>query len=152
MFRFDSDIFQVHNSLRQLLLLYIRHIFFQNLKKKTFLRVGQLGPIFYFVLFLCLYQNYLSRRKLNFMLFFLLFSLIYGLHKWYFPIKFKGKVRITKKYCFGPLSIIKSSGRNNLTSLCTCVLNFFMLYVSCCIRITSLFATAYSSICLEDFW
>ena len=53
-------------------------------------------------------------------------------------------VRTPKKGFFCPLSIIEGTGGDNSTSIFTCV-----LYFSCCIKITSLSATAYSAICLE---
>ena len=67
------------------------------------------------------------------MLIFLLFFLVCSLHKEYFPIRLNGIGRISINFCFGPFSIIESSGGDNSTSLCTCVLHFlcctFMCYI-----------------------
>ena len=53
------------HSLQQILLPCFWQIFGQTVKKKVCHLVGKLGLIHYLVLFLCLFQNYLSVRKLN---------------------------------------------------------------------------------------
>ena len=60
--------------------------------------------------------------------------------------------QISTYCCFGNFYIIESTVGYNSTFLCTCVLYFSVLYFMCCIKITSLYATDYSSICLADFW
>ena len=59
--------------------------------------------------------------------------------------------------CYGTFSIIESSGGDNSTSLCTCVLYFLCCIFPCCIflcciKIRSLSETASSAICLKYFW
>ena len=75
-------------SLRQLIMLYIRQIFGQTLKRKVFFGVGKLGLIHYLFILLCSFQNYLIVSKLNYLLILLLLSLIFSRHKWYCPIRF----------------------------------------------------------------
>ena len=52
---------------------------------------------------------------------------------------------ISTDFGFGPFCIIESYGGDNPTYLCT-----WLLYFSCCNKITSLSATPSSDICLED--
>ena len=62
------------------------------------------------------------------MLLFLLFLMICRPHKLYCPIRLKGIVRSSINCCFSIFSVIESSGGDNPTPLCTCV-----LYFLCCI-------------------
>ena len=62
------------HSLKQLIMISVWDIFSQTLRKKVFLRVVQIGPIHYFVIYLYLSQNYLSLSKLNLLIFFSDFS------------------------------------------------------------------------------
>ena len=73
---FCSVILKVFNSLIQLLLISVYRVFYQTLKNKAFLWVGQLGLINYLVIFLCLFQKYLSVSKYNGLLLSLLVLLI----------------------------------------------------------------------------
>ena len=133
-------------------MIYGRHRFGKTLKKKVFLGVGKLGLIKYLAIFLCLFQNCFSVSELNFLLIFFLFLLICSVHKWYFSVRLKGIGWTSTNVWFGPSYIIESSGGDNSSSLCTCVSYFSVLYFSCCIKRTSLSATSYSTIRLEDFW
>ena len=72
----------------QLLLLYVWQIFCQTIRDKLLSVNGQVGPIHYLAIFLCLFWNYLSVDKLNCLLFFWMVLLIFSLHKWYCPIRF----------------------------------------------------------------
>ena len=74
--------------LRHLLILSVWQNFGQDLKKKEFPWVRQLGLIHYLMICLCLFWNFLSVGKLNCLLPFLLILLILSLHKWYCPIIF----------------------------------------------------------------
>ena len=67
-----SVILKAFHSLLKILLLSVYQIFDQTLKNEVFLWVRQLGLIRYLVIFLCLFRNYLSVSKLNFLLIFLL--------------------------------------------------------------------------------
>ena len=62
--------------------------FWSDSKEESFPIVGKLRMINYLVLCLCLFRNYISVRKLNFLLIFLLLSIIFSLRKWYCPIRF----------------------------------------------------------------
>ena len=53
-------------------LLYVWQIFGKTLKKKVFLRVGQLGLMHYFVICLWLFRKYLSVSMINCLMLFLL--------------------------------------------------------------------------------
>ena len=92
---------------------------------------------------LCLFQNFLSVRELNFLLIFLLFLMICSLHKWYCPIGLKGIGWISIKFCFVPLSIIEISGGDNSTSLCTCVF-YFLCYIFPCYILRDLLKSLHS--------
>ena len=58
----------------------------------------------------------------------------------------KGIGRISTYCLFFPFSFIESSGEDNSTSLCICVLYFSSCIFTCYIKITSLYATDYSAI------
>ena len=73
-------VLKAFHSMKQPLLIYVHQIFGQTLKKKVSIKVGKLGLIHYLVICPCLFQNYLSVSELNFLLLFLLFSLIYSIH------------------------------------------------------------------------
>ena len=76
------------HSLRRIILLHVCHIFGQTLKAKVSLRVGQLELIHSLVICPCLFQTYLILRNFNFMLLFLIISLIFSLREWRCWIRF----------------------------------------------------------------
>ena len=83
---------------QQIILIHDQQIFGQSRKKKCYIWVGKLGLIYYLVVLLCLFRNYLSLGKLNCLLIFLLFLLILSIYKWYCPTIFSIEFHFCRYY------------------------------------------------------